>query len=71
MCTELEPGRVMVCDVAIGDVKAALRDDPAVSFQHVDFEGTLVSSARPSDPQFRRRVGEVIARHGGSLPDIR
>lgn len=40
MCTELKPGQIMVCDVAIADVKAALHDDPAVSFEHVDYECT-------------------------------
>lgn len=67
MCTELEPGRIVVCDVAIADVKAALKDDPTVSFQHLDFEGTLVRCARPDDELFRLRIGQALRPHGGAL----
>ena len=69
MCTEHDPDTVMVCDVAIGDVRASLHGLPA-TFQHVDFEGTLVSSGDPAArDEFRRRVNAALAPHGGRLSD--
>jgi hypothetical protein len=67
MCTERDADTVMVCDVAIGDVRAALAGLPA-TFMHVDYEGTLVVSSDPAARgEFRRRVNAALAPHGGRL----
>ena len=69
MCTQQDPDTVMVCDVAIADVRGALDGLPA-TFTHVDYEGTLVVSGDPAARQeFRRRINAALAPHGGRLQD--
>lgn len=69
MCTQTDADTVMVCDVAIADVRGALTGLPA-TFTHVDFEGTLVRSGDPAArDEFRRRMNAALAPHGGRLAD--
>lgn len=42
MCTEESANAVVVCDVAIQDVRDALVDLPGVNFVHLEGEGTRV-----------------------------
>ena len=69
MCTQQDPDTVMVCDVAIADVRGAL-DGLSATFTHVDYQGTLVHSGDPAArEEFRQRVNTALAAHGGRLAD--
>lgn len=68
MCTERSPDEIVVCDVAIADVRGRLADLVGVSFVHLPYEGTLVANAAGADTiEFRRRLNDAIVGHGGGL----
>ncbi len=69
MCTQNAPADVTVCDVALPDVVAALDGLPRLVLEHLEGEGTRVSTSDPTAVDaFRARLGGAIARHGGALP---
>ncbi len=48
MCTEESANAVVVCDVAIQDVRDALVEVPGVNFVHLEGEGTRVINTVPA-----------------------
>jgi hypothetical protein len=70
MCTEESPTSVVVCDVALSDVRRVTGALPGVTLTHLPYEGTRVeSSGDVTVQQFRAALSEAIAPHGGSLRD--
>lgn len=70
MCTSHAPERVVVCDVALPDVKRLVGALPGVTLTHLPYEGTRVESDGSVEVAvFRGSLNEAIAPHGGSLPD--
>ena len=66
MCTEKSPNEIVVCDVAIPDVRAALGGLAQVTFVHRPYEGTLVVNSDPAaSDAFGAMVRHAIARHNG------
>jgi hypothetical protein len=69
MCTSRSDTEVVVCDVALPDVRRLAGALPGVTLTHLPYEGTRVeSSGEVSVAAFRAAVNEAIAPHGGSLP---
>ena len=69
MCTEKAPETVVVCDVALPDVRRLVGALPGVTLTHLPYEGTRVhSEGEVPVTVFRAAVNEAIAAHGGSLP---
>jgi hypothetical protein len=70
MCTSQAPETVVVCDVALPDIKRLVGTLAGVTLTHLPYEGTRVESAGDvSVEQFRGAINDAIAPHGGSLPD--
>ena len=70
MCTSHTPENVVVCDVALADVKRLAGALPGVTLTHLPYEGTRVESIGEVPVEvFRAAVNEAIAAHGGSLPE--
>ena len=70
MCTSHAPENVVVCDVALADVKERVGTLPGVTLTHLPYEGTRVESAGDVPVEvFRSALSAAIAPHGGSLPD--
>jgi hypothetical protein len=70
MCTSHAPENVVVCDVALPDIKRLVGALPGVTLTHLPYEGTRVfSSGSVPVAEFRVALAEAIAPHGGSLPD--
>jgi hypothetical protein len=70
VCTEKSAHEVVVCDVALPDVRRLLGDLPGVTLTHLPYEGTRVHSTGEVDTTtFRTTLSEAIAPHGGSLPE--
>lgn len=69
MCTEQTPVQVVVCDVAIPGVRAALGELAGVTFTHLPYEGTRVSleGDMTSPEEFRWRLHEALTPYGGGL----
>ena len=64
MCTFKDEQTVMVCDVAIGQVRKRLQETfgEAVQYTHVDGKGTLVQASSTIDStQFQAVTREAIA----------
>jgi hypothetical protein len=71
MCTQHAPEHVVVCDVALPDVRSLVGTLPGVTLTHLPYEGTRVeSSGEVPVEQFRSALSEALAPHGGSLPDV-
>jgi hypothetical protein len=69
VCTQHARNDVTVCDVALPDVRDALRTVPAVRFTHLEGEGTRVVTDDPAAvAAFRDRLAQALAPHGGALP---
>ena len=69
MCTSEAPDSVVVCDVALPDVRRIVGSLPGVLLTHLPFEGTRVqSSGAVPVAYFRQALGEALAPHGGVLP---
>jgi hypothetical protein len=69
MCTSKSDTEVVVCDVALPDVRRIAGALPGVTLTHLPYEGTRVESAGDVAVEvFRSAVAEAIAPHGGSLP---
>jgi hypothetical protein len=69
MCTSQAPRAVVVCDVALPDVRRLVGSLPGVTLTHLPYEGTRVESAGSIPVEvFRAALSEAIAPHGGSLP---
>jgi hypothetical protein len=69
MCTAESASSVVVCDVALPDVRRKLGEMPGVTLTHLPFEGTRVHSSGEVDTKtFRKKLSDAIAPHGGSLP---
>jgi hypothetical protein len=70
MCTSEKPESVVVCDVALPDVRRLVGALPGVTLTHLPYEGTRVqSSGDVPVEQFREALSEAIAPHGGALSD--
>lgn len=70
MCTSESATSVVVCDVALADVRRIAGALPGVTLTHLPYEGTRVrSSGEVGAEVFRDAVNEAIAPHGGSLPE--
>ena len=70
MCTSHAPENVVVCDVALADVREQVGMLPGVTLTHLPYEGTRVeSSGEVPVAVFREALNTAIAPHGGSLPD--
>jgi hypothetical protein len=70
MCTSKAPETVVVCDVALPDVRRLVGELPGVELTHLPYEGTRVqSSGQVPVEVFRAAVNEAISAHGGALPD--
>jgi hypothetical protein len=68
VCTSEHPDSVVVCDVALPDVRRVVGALPGVTLTHLPFEGTRVASAGVVPVEdFRAAVRTAIAPHGGSL----
>lgn len=69
MCTSNAADDVVVCDVALPDVRRLVGALPGVRLTHLPYEGTRVHSAGDVPVAvFRAAVGAAIAPHGGALP---
>lgn len=70
MCTSEAPAQVVVCDVALPDVRRLAGALPGVTLTHLPYEGTRVESSGDVPVEvFRAAVHEAISLHGGGLPD--
>ena len=70
MCTSHAPENVVVCDVALADVRRIAGSLPGVTLTHLPYEGTRVESAGEVPVEvFRAAVHEAISLHGGGLSD--
>ena len=68
MCTSEAPSTVVVCDVALADVRRLAGALPGVTLTHLPYEGTRVESAGEVPVEvFRAAVHEAISAHGGGL----
>jgi len=69
MCTSKSESEVVVCDVALPDVRRIVGALPGVTLTHLPYEGTRVeSSGEVPVQEFRGALNEAIAPHGGLLP---
>lgn len=63
MCTEESKDAIVVCDVAIQDVRDALVDLPGINFIHLEGQGTRVLNTTPDFTDlFRESVRGAINR---------
>ncbi len=63
MCTEESQDAIVVCDVAIQDVRDALVNLPGINFIHLEGEGTRVMNTAPDHTDlFRESVRSAINR---------
>lgn len=70
MCTSHAPESVVVCDVALPDIKRLVGTLAGVTLTHLPYEGTRIeSSGGVPVEQFRGAIAAAIGLHGGSLPD--
>jgi hypothetical protein len=70
MCTSHAADSVVVCDVALPDVRRLVGVLPGVELTHLPYEGTRVRSTGDVPvEQFRAALAEAIAPHGGLLAD--
>jgi hypothetical protein len=70
MCTSHAPENVVVCDVALADVREQVGTLPGVTLTHLPYEGTRVESAGEVPVAvFRRPYNAAIAPQGCSLPE--
>ena len=68
MCTERTPDAIVVCDVAIDDVRAAMAPLGNVEITHLPYEGNLVAIPDSTHrDEFRAVLAGAIAKHGGFL----
>jgi hypothetical protein len=66
MCTSHAPDNVVVCDVALPDVRRLVGVLPGVTLTHLPYEGTRVEATGDVEV-FRAALNEAIAPHGGSV----
>ena len=57
MCTEESKDAIVVCDVAIQDVRDALANLPGINFIHLEWKGTRVMN---TTPEYTDRFGENV-----------
>lgn len=70
MCTSKAPNEVVVCDVALPEVKRLVGSLEGVQLTHLPNEGTRVENlGATGTAEFRSALSEALAPHGGSLPD--
>lgn len=63
MCTEESKDAIVVCDVAIQDVRDALVDLPGINFIHLEGQGTrVINTASEYTNMFRENVRSAINR---------
>jgi hypothetical protein len=68
MCTSEAPEKVVVCDVALPDVRRIVGALPGVTLTHLPYEGTRVESAGEVPVAvFRQALNDAVAPHGGAL----
>jgi len=68
MCTSRGPAEVVVCDVALADVRRVVAHLEGVTLTHLPYEGTLVESSGAVPPEvFRAALNEAVAPHGGAV----
>jgi hypothetical protein len=69
MCTSRAADDVVVCDVALPDVRRLVGVLPGVELTHLPYEGTRVQSTGQVPVEaFRTALAAAIAPHGGALP---
>jgi len=69
MCTAKSDTEVVVCDVALPDVRRIVGALPGVTLTHLPYEGTRVQSDGSIEADvFRAKLNEAVTPHGGSLP---
>jgi hypothetical protein len=66
VCTSENERSVVVCDVALPDVRRIAGALPGVTLTHLPYEGTRVESTGDV-AAFRAAVNEAIAPHGGAV----
>lgn len=70
MCTDNAPDEVVVCDVALPDIRRLVGVLPGVELTHLPYEGTRVANTGDTPTAtFRSAVHDAISRHGGALPE--
>lgn len=68
MCTDRAPDEVVVCDVALADVRSLAGSLPGVVLTHLPYEGTRVANTGgTATADFRAAVARAIEPHGGAL----
>lgn len=68
MCTSHGPDEVIVCDVALPDVRRIVGTLAGVALTHLPYEGTRVAnSGETATVAFRAALVEAITPHGGAL----
>jgi hypothetical protein len=68
MCTSEAPEAIVVCDVALPDVRRLVGGLPGVTLTHLPYEGTRVESAGEVPVAvFRQALNDAVAPHGGAL----
>lgn len=68
MCTEQTRDQVVVCDVAVADVRRLVGDLPGVVLTHLPYEGTRVANlGGTTTGEFRQALGQALELHGGAL----
>ena len=68
MCTSHAPENVVVCDVALPDVRELVGTLPGVTLTHLPYEGTRVQSDGTVEGElFRGALNAAIAPHGGRV----
>jgi hypothetical protein len=68
MCTSKSDTEVVVCDVALPDVRRVVGALPGVTLTHLPYEGTRVESSGETTAEvFRAKLNEAVAPHGGSI----
>ena len=70
MCTSKAADEVVVCDVALPDVRRLVGNLPGVRLTHLPYEGTRVENlGATGTAEFRRALSDALASHGGLLSD--
>ena len=68
MCTEHTRDEVVVCDVALADVRRLVGELPGVVLTHLPYEGTRVANLGGTHTgAFRAALGQALEPHGGAL----
>jgi hypothetical protein len=68
MCSVKGPREVVVCDVALADVRRVVAHLEGVTLTHLPYEGTLVQASVEVPPEeFRATLNAALGPHGGAV----